>query len=253
MHALHCILSTWKMSLSVEHQIKNSPIIMFLVDSPNIKLANKINLPVIRYSNILVQNFLQGKLYSEFGMKPRCHQEYVAAVTENTELKRMEQQEGDGQGINELKAKVRALEEELRVFQEKHDQRIADKNQHLQKQQDILDAKFNKIACLEEQVRAMQTLIDTLNKENSQLKKQRILEMHEENTKLSRPIPAPKPTAAAPPTQHYHPGARHPQHYGPQSKSSDANPRVCPVCGVRFPRTADQTDIERHVNGHFDH
>ena len=179
----------------------------------------------------------------------RCHREYVAVVTESTELKRMQQQEGGGQDVNELKAEVRKLEEELRIFQEKHEQRIADKNDQLQKQQDILDAKFNMIAGLEEQQKAMLTLIDTLNKENSQLK-QRIFEMHEENTKLSRPIPAPKqPTTTAPPTQHFLPGLRQAQH---QSRSSDANSRVCPVCGVWFPHTVDQTDIERHLNGHFD-
>ena len=176
----------------------------------------------------------------------RCHQEYVTVVQERTELKRMQQQEGGGQDVNKLKVEVRKLEEELRVFQEKHDQRIADKNDQLQKQ---LDAKFNTIAGLEEQQRAMQTLIDILNKENSQLK-QRNLEMREENTRLSRPIPAPKPTTMAPPTQPYHPGSRHPQH---QSRSSDANSQVCPVCGVRFQRTANQTDIERHVIAHFDH
>ena len=100
----------------------------------------------------------------------------------------------------------------------------------------------------------MQRLIDTLNKENTQLK-QRVLEMHEENAKLSRHIPGPKPTAAALPTQPIHPGLRHPQHYTLQSRSSDANShlRVCPVCGVRFPRTVDQANVERHVNGHFDH
>ena len=194
-----------------------------------------------------MQNFLQGKLYTEFGVKSCCHQECVAAVTGNTELKRMQQQQGVGQGVNELKAYVQKLEEELRAFQEKHDQRMADKNDQLQKQQDILDVKFNKIAGLEEQQRAMQTLIDTLNKENSQLK-QRIIEMHKENPKLSRPILAPKPTTAAPSTQPYHHGSRHPQH---QSRSSDANSWVCPVCGVRFPHTVDLTNIERHVNGHF--
>ena len=239
------------MSLSLEHQIKNSPI-RFWADSPNINLAKKINLPSIRYSNIIVQNFLQGKLYTEFGVKPRCHQEYVAAVTENTEMKRMQQQEGDGQGVNELKAEVRALEEELRVIQEKHDQRIADKNNQLEKQQNILDAKFNMIASLDEQQRAMQRLIDTLNNENSQLKR-RILELCEENSKLSRPIPVPKPTAAAPITELHHPGSRYPLLYAPQPRSSNANSRVCPVCGVLFPRTMDQTNIERHVNAHFDH
>ena len=110
-----------------------------------------------------------------------CHQEYVAVVIENTELKRMQQrQKGVRQG---------------------------------------------------------------------QLQ-QRILETREENSRLSCFIPTPKLTTAAPPTQHYHPGLRHPQH---QSKSSDVNSRVCPMCGVRFPCTVDQTDIERHVNSHFDH
>ena len=119
-----------------------------------------------------------------------CHQEHVA-VTESTELKRMQQQDGVGQGVNEQKAEVRKLEEEPRVFQEKHDQRIADKNDPLQKQQDMLDAKLNMIDGLEEQQRTMQTLIDALNKANNQLK-QRILD-----------------TTMAPPTQH---GSRHPQH-----------------------------------------
>ena len=163
-----------------------------------------------------------------FGVKSCCHQECVAAVTENTELKRMQQQEGVGQGVNELKACVQELEEELRAFQEKHDQRMADKNDQLQKQQDILDAKFNMIAGLEEQQRAMQALIDTLNKENSQLK-QRILEIYEENPKLSQPILAPKPTTAAPSTQPYHP-SRHPQQCAPQSRSSDT--KSLPVCPV---------------------
>ena len=88
--------------------------------------------------------------------------------------------------------------------------------------------------------------------EQDQLK-QRILKTHEENTKLSQPIPAPKPTIATPPTQRYHGGSKYSQQYASMSKSFDANSQVCPVCGVQFPRTVNQMEIERHVNNHFNH
>ena len=173
----------------------------------------------------------------------RCEKEYVTVVTENTALKKPNQQLGSDENVAEWKEQVQKLEEELRAFQEKHDQRIADKNDRLQKQQEVLDEKLTEVSGLQEQQKAMQNLIDTLNKENGQLKQQ-VLQTREENGR-----------------HHYHqhrsPGAprKHDPHtqtgaHAP-SRSTDSSTNSCPVCEVRFPRTTNQIDIERHVNGHF--
>ena len=92
---------------------------------------------------------------------------------------------GSEENVTEWKERVQKLKEELRVFQEKHDRRIADKNYQLQKQQEVLDEKLNEMRGLQKQQKAMQNLIDTLNKENSQLKQQ-VLQTREENASYHR-------------------------------------------------------------------
>ena len=268
-------------------------------------------------------------------------------------------QMGSEENVTEWKEQVQKLKEELRVFQEKHDRRIADKNYQLQKQQEVLDEKLNEMRGLQKQQKAMQNLIDTLNKENSQLKQQ-VLQTREENaryhhhrrrspcaprrhdphTQTGAPRPQHVPSRSADEKlsgiqklidtlneensqlkqqvlqtreengrHHYHhqhrsPGAprRHdphtqtgaprPQHapsrsaknsqlkqqvlqtreenarYHHHRRRSPCAPRrhdphaqtgaprpehaPCPVCQLRFPRTTNQIDIERHMNAHFD-
>ena len=179
----------------------------------------------------------------------RCEKEYVTVVTENTALKKPNQQLGSDENVAEWKEQVQKLEEELRAFQEKHDQRIADKNDRLQKQQEVLDEKLNEVSGLQEQQKAMQNLIDTLNKENGQLKQQ-VLQTREENGRHHYHHQHRSPGAPQRHDPHTQTGAPRPQHA--PSQSADGNTNSCPVCHVRFPRTTNQVDIERHVNGHFD-
>ena len=173
----------------------------------------------------------------------RCEKEYVAVVSENNALKKGSQQLGS-EGNAELKEQAQKLEEELRIFQEKHDQRIADKNDLLQQQQELLDEKLTEVKGLQDQQKAMQTLIDTLNKENGQLKQQ-VLQIREENGRHRHHQRSPGAPRRPPPQVQTGTPV-------PRPAPTDSSTNACPVCQVRFPRTTNQDDIERHVNAHFD-
>lgn len=152
-----------------------------------------------------------------------CHQEYTAVATENAKIKR---QQGPVDS-EDLKEKVRQLNQELTVFQEKHDKRIAEKNERMQQQQDVLDQKLQENAGLLNQQRAMQTVIDNLNHDNGEAKK----EIHKLQEKIEK-------------LQH--------QHRAKQPKVHHDDSRSCPVCFMKFPNRTREIDIQRHINGHFD-
>ena len=177
----------------------------------------------------------------------RCEKEYSSA---NTALKKASQQLGSEENVAEWEEQVQKLEEELRAFQEKHDQQIADKNDRLQKQQKVLDEKLTEVSVLQEQQKAMQNLIDTLNKENGQLKQQQVLPTREKNGRHHYHHQQRFRGAPRRHDPHTQTGVPHPQHV--PSRSTDGSTNSCPVCQVRFPRTTNQIDIERHVDAHFD-
>ena len=119
--------------------------------------------------------------------------------------------------------------------------RVAELEKKLDKQQELFDEKLT-------EVKAMQTLIDTLNKENGQLKQQ-VLQIHvrADNGKhrhrqlfhdaLLNPPPEQEQTGLC---------------VGVPLRRQESSQLSCPVCHVRFPRITTQFDIEKHVNAHFD-
>ena len=120
----------------------------------------------------------------------------------------------------------------------------------LQRAYDNMEIRWKKdekiIAQLKARVLELEERVDRCHQEhlavvteNTELKqKLHVLEMRKQNSML--------------PFEQY--GS--PKRSTSQSSSDDtARPDspVCPVCGMRFPRTMDQMDFEHHVNGHFDH
>ena len=160
---------------------------------------------------------------------------------------------GSEENVAEWKERVQKLEDELRAFQEKHDQRIADKNDQLQQQQEVLDEKRTEVSGLQEQQKAMQNLIDTLNKENGQLKQQTREENgshHYHYHHQHRSPGAPRGSNKARGTAY---ASSRPDSMAPSRPlhTQSLSENRCPVCQVRFPRTTNRViDIESPCEVH---
>lgn len=170
-----------------------------------------------------------------------CQKEYTRVASEN--LKILKKQNAE----TATPSQQEQLEHELEVFQLKHDERIAEKNDTIQKLSDDITARNEEvtklqsvIAGLRHQEQAMKRSIETLNIENEQLKHQ---------------LSVPPPNYTPPPyNPGYGPHARpvhQPPPRRPQQQPVSDNSRKCPICNLAYPSRASQKEYEDHVNAHF--
>ena len=122
--------------------------------------------------------------------------------------------------------------------------RVAELEKRLDKQQEVFNEKLTEVKGLQDQQKAMQTLIYTLNKENGQLKEQ-VLQIRAEYGSYRHRQLFHDALQKSPPEQ------EQTSVCVPHLRQESSKP-TCPVCQVRFPHTLTQVDIERHVNAHFD-
>ncbi len=216
----------------------------------------------------------------------KCLQEYETLANENVELKKdlkrgrtpsIGKSEGEsGAGLLLLQREYERLELELQEFQLKHDQRIDEKNVHIQQLENELQEKTQEVNGRHVQEEAMRKSIDTLRAHNDQLtaangellekieKEKRNRHHHRHNDVMVTPTaPVYQPSDCPPlypaifqqPSDSTtRPQVPHPSHQVPgshtQRRSSNAG-KVCPICSIQYPVTMQQKDFERHVNSHF--
>ena len=142
-----------------------------------------------------------------------------------------------------LKELVDKLDAELKEFQIKHDERIAEKNLVIENLQESLETKETALNGMKDQETTMKRSIETLNVENGQLKRQ----IDDLQKRLGNYAP---PQQGQPPPYNpvYPPPPQRPQ---PPPQRSEAATRQCPVCNLAYPTRMSQQEFERHVNSHF--
>lgn len=179
-----------------------------------------------------------------------CEEEYTQVASENKNVKKkLKRLESCTPTTTSYEAEVTRLGQELEVFQLKHDERIAEKNDVMQKLTEELGLKDTEIkdlrdavAGLKHQEQAMKRSIETLNIENGQLKRK---------LQGERPPPQYTPHPHNPPhnSRPVHQAApRRPQ---PEQRPSADGSRICPLCNLAFPARSSQDEFEQHVNTHF--
>ena len=148
--------------------------------------------------------------------------------------------------IYALRELVDKLDAELKQFQMKHDERIAEKNLAIENLQESLETKETALNDLKHQETAMKRSVEALNDENGQLKRQ-IYNLqwylrYYASPQQGQPPPY-NPFYLSPPQRRKTPSQR--------SQQSDTTTRQCPVCNLTYPTTKSQQEFEHHVNSHF--
>ena len=211
----------------------------------------------------------------------QCLQQYETMAQDNVELKKelkrgrtpsIGERSGGGSeaGLLLLQREYERLELELQEFQLKHDQRIDEKNVHIQQLEKELGDRTQEIDGRHIQEEAMKKSIESLKAQNDQLssanaelnkqlekeRKNRHHYHHRHNDALVTPTaplnPGYQPSDRSPlyPPILQQPNNTHTRVHSNAHRPS-SNGKVCPICDACYPQSMAIKDFERHVNSHF--